>query len=335
MNKFANITCAILIVLNSITGCNDKTPVSPYDEILSQPPYAAISDSIKKDPKKDDLYFRRAVLLNENNLPEPSLADFKKAWSLKKEEKYALAIGNLLMDKKPDAAISFLQEASQTIPASALLQLTLARVYDSENKTDEALKICNDILQKYPEQVDVLKMKADLLEKKGNTAEAIKILERAYSLTPYDVELNYLLALKFAVTKNSKVLNLCDSLIKADSSESHAEPYYYKGIYYATINNKAKALLLFDEAVRHDYYFLEGYTEKGALLYEMKKYTEALDVFNLALTISPKYADNYYWIGKCQEAMDQKEEAKLNYQRAYSLDNTLQQAKEAAERIKN
>jgi len=306
-----------------------------YDEILSQPPYATISDSIKKEPDRDDLYFRRAVLLNENNLPEPSLEDFKKAWSLRKEEKYAMAIGNLLMDKKPDSAILFIQDALKNIPASTLLQLTLARAYDSEGKTDDALKVCNAILQKYPEQVDVLKIKSDLLGRKGNNSEAILILEKAYSLTPYDVELNYLLALKFAESKNSKVLMLCDSLIKADSMGLHAEPYYYKGIYYSAINNKAKALTLFDEAVKHDYYFLDGYIEKGALLYEMKKYKEALGVFNLALTISPKFADTYYWIAKCQEATGLPDEAKLNYQRAYSLDNTLVQAKEAADRIKN
>ena len=67
----------------------------------------------------------------------------------------------------------------------------------------------------------------------------------------------------------------------------------------------------------------------------MKKYPEALKVFNLALTISPKFADTYYWIGKCQEAMGQKEEARLNYQRAYGLDNNFNEAKEAAEKISN
>jgi len=35
-----------------------------------------------------------------------------------------------------------------------------------------------------------------------------------------------------AETKNEKLLPLTDSLIRADSLETHAEPYYYKGIYY-------------------------------------------------------------------------------------------------------
>ena len=78
-------------------GCNSTdNSSSPFSEILSQPPYASITDSIRKQPGRDDLYFRRAVLLNKNNLPEPALADFKKAWSLAPAETYAVGVSNIL-----------------------------------------------------------------------------------------------------------------------------------------------------------------------------------------------------------------------------------------------
>ena len=333
MNRFAKIVTSLISGMIIIIGCNDKGNDSPYGEILNQPPYSELTDSIKQQPENDDFYFRRAVLLNSNNLPEPALTDFKKAWTLKKEEKYAFGLGNLLLDKKPDSAILFLNEALRELPNSFLLQLTLARSLNAQNKTDEALKICNDMLQKNPEQVVVLKMKADILDKKGNKTETISTLEKAYHLTPFDVELNYMLALKLAESGNRRVISLCDSLIRADSLHIHAEPYYYKGIYYSSINDKAKALAFFDTAIRIDYNFLDGYIEKGSVLYEMKKYEEALAVFNLCLTVSPKFADAYYWIAKCQEAMGKKEEAKLNYNRAYSLDKNLTEAKAAMEKI--
>ncbi len=334
MNTVVKIILPFVAGMILISSCNDNNTSSAYDDILSLPPYKELTDSIKQTPKKDELYFRRAVLLNTNNLPEPALVDFKTAWSIKKEERYALGISTLLLEKKPDSAILFLTQALKEIPNSLLLQLSLARAYAAQNKIEEALKICNDILQMNPQQVDILKMKADLLDKKGNNVEAIATLEKAYQLAPFDVELNYILALQYAETKNAKVLSLCDSLIKADSIEAHAEPYYYKGIYYSNIGDQAKALSMFDEAVKHDYTFLDGYIEKGSLLYEMKKYPEALKVFNLALTISPDYADNYYWIGKCQEAMGQKQEARLNYQRAVGLNANFKEAKEAMDKLK-
>jgi tetratricopeptide (TPR) repeat protein len=334
MNKAVKIVIPFFAGMILLSSCNDNGTGSPYDEIFTQPAFSAITDSIKAEPKNDDLYFRRAVLLNKNNFPEPALADFEKAWSLKKDERYAYAIGNLWSEKKPDSAIAFLNEALKELPESFLLRLNLARSYDALGKTDEALKVCDGILQINPEQVDVLVLKSDLLEKKGNSKDAISILEKAYSLTPFDLELNYNLAYKYAESKNAKVIQLCDSLAKKDSLGIHAEPYYYKGLYYSNINDRKKAISLFDEAIKHDFYFLNAYIEKSKILYDQSKFEEAYKVANLAMSISPKFADAYYWMAKCQEAAGNKEEARMNYQRAYGLDKTFSQAKEAADKLK-
>jgi Tetratricopeptide repeat. len=333
MNKFAKIAVVISPILIFISSCTDKNPGSPYGDLLAKPPYASLTDSIKEQPDNDELYFKRAVLLNSNELAEPSLSDFKKAWSLKKDERYAFGAGNLLLDQKPDSAIVFLQEAIKELPASNLLQLTLARAYEKLNKNEEALYLCNSMLEKNPQQVDVLKMKASLLDKKGNGSEAISVLEKAYAITPYDAELNEELAFKYAETKNPKVLNLCDSLIQKDSLKKHAGPYYYKGIYFSNTGNKIAALKQFNEAIQNDYYYLNAYIEKGRIYFDQKKYTEAFKVFELANTISATFPDAYYWMGRCQEAIGQKEEAKLNYQRAYGLDDSFTEAKEAAGRL--
>lgn len=331
--KVAKIIGSFIFGMIILSSCNDASQENPYAELLSHPPFAGLTDSIRMEPKNDSLYFRRAVLLNSNNYPEPALADFQKAWSLQKTEKYALGIGNLLADSKPDTAIQFLQDALKTLPGSFLLKLTLAHAYTAANKTSEALAITDELLSANPDQVDVLKMKADLLSRTGRDADATNTLERAYQLTPYDIELNYILALRYAENKNPRVLRICDSLIKVDTAGLHAEPYYYKGIYYSNSGDAAKAIALFDEAIRHDYTFLESYIEKGSIYYNQGKYAEAMKVFNLSLNISPDYADNYYWIGRCQEAMGQREEAKLNYQRALGIDKNLTEAAAALKRL--
>lgn len=334
MNKVTNVIIAAFSVLIFLMGCNEGKTDSPYQEILNRPPFVSLTDSINKFPENDDLLFRRAVLLNENNYPEPALDDFKKAWSLSKKEQYALGVGTLLLENKPGEAVSFLQEALKVMPGNVLLQLSLARAYDQQQRIPEALELCDEVLQKNPERADVIKFKAGLLDKSGKKEEAMQALQNAYAMAPYDVELNYVLALRYAEAKNSRVINLCDSLIRADSLGIHPEPYYYKGIYYSNINDKVKALQQFDIAVRRDYNFLDGYIEKGAVLFDMKKYKEALAVFNLALTISPEFPASYYWIGKCQQAMGQIEEARLSYQKAYGLDKGFTEARDSANKLK-
>ena len=133
----------LLFLTFLLWSCNSNNSQSPYNEILSQPPYSSLTDSIRKQPGFDELYFRRAVLLNKNNLPEPALADFRKAWSLASREDYAIGVSNILLEKKPDSAIVFLKQAISELPKSLFLQLSLARAYDAMEKTDDALAACD------------------------------------------------------------------------------------------------------------------------------------------------------------------------------------------------
>jgi tetratricopeptide (TPR) repeat protein len=331
LNKYIS---PLLFLVLLIAGCNNSDDSSPYDTILLQPPYSSLTDSIKADHNNPELYFHRALLLKKNNLPEPALTDFKKAWSLKDKEEYAANITNLLLESKPDSAIAFANQALKKLPASIFLKLDLARAYNDLNKKDEALSVCNDIIKQAPGQIDALMMKSDLLEEKQDSAGSLAALETAYSLAPFDQELNYNLAYKYAESKNPKALSLCDSLIKKSSAKAHPEPYYFKGVYYSNINDKQKAIENFDLAIRQDYNFHNAYLEKGKALYDQKKTQEALKVFTLLSTITPSLADAYYWIAKCQQALGQKTEAKENYQRAFGFDKTLTEAKDSADKIK-
>jgi tetratricopeptide (TPR) repeat protein len=316
-----------------IHACNDGGAGSPYDELLSRPPYSNVTDSIHHSPSDAELYYRRGMLLFKNNNELPALADLNKAWSLNKKEPYAMAISNILLETKPDSAISFLREALKALPLSIPLHMNLVQAYAGEQKFDDALAICNTILDQHPDQPAVLMMKSDVLEQKNDSVGSLKALEQAYRFAPFNQDLCYNLAFKYAQSKNPKVLTLCDSLLRYDTAERKGEPYYFKGVYYANINNIPQALNYFDKSIEFDYTFLDAYMEKGKIFYDKKKYDEAAKIFQLALRVSATYADAYYWLGKCEEAQGQTEEAKLNYQRAYGLDKSLTEAKEAAEKL--
>jgi tetratricopeptide (TPR) repeat protein len=322
---------SVLFLLLLAGSCTSKNNA---DDLLNGPSYRAITDSINSDPNSGALHYKRGVLLFENNEPAYAEADLRKAWELQPTEEHALSLVTLLIKKDRDAAIAFIEEAIKTLPGSVALQVSLARGYQQKGDLQKSLSICENILQKYPGQIDALLLKADLLKETGKNDEAIATLEKAYSYAPFDADLSHNLAFEYAEAKNRKVLPLADSLIKADSLEGHAEPYYFKGIYYSNTGNATEALKQFDEAIRHNYNFMNAYINKGIIYYDQKEYAAAFKIFSLAASINPAYADSYYWMGKCQEAMNKKEEARLNYQRAYGLDKTMTEAKEAADRMR-
>lgn len=324
---------SVLYILFLIAACSNRTG-SEEEKLLSLPPYDKITDSISRSSKDAGLFYRRGTLLFSNGQFDLAVKDLRTAWELEPKEEHALRLTTALRQKSADNAIAFLRESIKKLPESISLRILLAKGYESKNEIDKALSLCEEVISKHPAQLDALILKSELLKKQNKSAEALAVLEKAYSFAPGDVDLVHQLAFEYAEAKNPKVLGLADSLIKADVEQRHAEPYYFKGLYFENKGNYHEAINYFDEAIRHDYNFMDAYMDKGQTQYEGKKYPEALKTFQQATTVFRTEALPYYWLGKTQEAMGNKAEAKLNYQRAYGLDNALTEAKEAADKIK-
>ena len=320
-----------LLPLSLMTACSDNQEQD--DKLLTQPPFQSLTDSIEQFPKNPELYYRRGVLLYQNNQVGYAEKDLRAAWNLQPKEEYALSMTTLLRQKSADSAIVFLDQALQKLPNSISLQIGLARGYQNKNNLDQALAICTKIISQYPNQLDALILRSELLQAKGKTKEALASLETAFAYAPNDLPLGYELAYQYAEARNPKALALTNALMKADQTESVAQAYYIQGVYHDKTGAKEEAVKNFDEAIRANYNFMDAYRDKGIVYYEQKKYAEALKTFQLALTISPATAEFHYWVGKTEEATGNKNEAKLAYQRAYGLDKSLTEAKEAADKL--
>lgn len=322
----------LIIVSFGVIACSNNT--SNGNATLSQPPYNKLTDSIDKAPRDAGLYYRRGSLLYKNGEMQLAENDLRTSWQLDPQEEYALRLTNILKQKNADTAIAFLQEALKKIPNSIGLHILLAKGLESKNQLDKASAICDEILKKYPSQLDALMLKSELLKQQNKNTEALSVLEQAYNYAPGDVDLVHQLAFDYADSKNPKVLSLADSLIKIDVEKRHAEPYYFKGLYYENTGNWKEAIKYFDAAIQHDFNFLDAYMDKGQTYYDQKKYAEALKTFQLTTTVFPSESLPYYWLGKTQQAMGNKPEARLNYQRAFGLDKTFTEAKDSADRLK-
>lgn len=323
------ILCSFVMIL-ILFSCNSNE--SGHDNVLYQPPYASFTDSLSRAPERADLYYKRGVLLYQNDQLTLAKQDIQKAWQISPREEYALSMTTLLKKSSPDSAILFLENANREIPQSVALQVGLARGYQNKGELDKALDITNSIISRYPGQLDALSIKSEILASKDDKKGSLASLEKAYTIAPSDPSIAYDLAYAYADAKDLKAITLSDSLIKANADETE-KAWYIKGVYYANTGNADKSLESFDHAIRLNYNFLDAYRDKGQLLMNRKRYKEALQNYTLALKVAPASADFYFLLGKTQQAMGDNTEAKLNYLRAYGLDKTLSEAKDAAEKL--
>lgn len=216
---------------------------------------------------------------------------------------------------------------------SITAQIVKAREFQEGGQFAEALQIADAMIQKYPGQLDALSIKAEILKEQGKQGDALALLEKAYALQPKDKETAYNLAYEYAEAKNPKALSLTDTLIKYDKTATVARAWYIKATYHQNRGNEKEAMRFYDSSMVADYNFLDAYFDKGQLQFKQKKYEAALKTFALGQKLSPAAADFYFWIAKTQEAMGDKTDAKINYERAYALDKSLTEAKEAGERL--
>lgn len=221
-----------------------------------------------------------------------------------------------------DAAMDSLAIAVQT--ARELLQ---------KGQTDEALRMADALIKNHPGSLDALSIKADALKEKGQTTEALAVLEEAYALQPRDKETAYNLAYEYADAKSSRALALTDTLLKYDKTETVARAWYIKGHYHNRSGNTKEALTYFDSSVVANPNFSDAYYDKGLLLFQQKNYDGALKAFALGQKFDPANAVFYLWVAKTQEAMGNKTDAKANYERAFALDKELTEARAAADRL--
>jgi tetratricopeptide (TPR) repeat protein len=325
----------ILISFSLLISCNNQEETSPYSNIYDLPELMKISDSINQFSKNDELYYRRAnLILTINDIyTDAAIYDLKKAWEIKPTADYAIDLGYLLQKKNPDTAIVFLKDAKQKFPGNAELGFCLADAYLKTKKPELALAETNSVVATDSTNKYFLERKVSLLIKLDKKDEAIAILEKIFNSGNKYVGAD--LAFLLAETKNPKVLAIADDMIKADTAQERAEPYYFKGVYYYNTGDKPKAIELFTRAIQNDKYFMDAWIEKGKTQFELKQLAAAKSTFDKIILIEPDNADAFFWLGKCAEAAGDNAEAKLNYQKAYALDKTYTEAKEAADRIKN
>jgi tetratricopeptide (TPR) repeat protein len=177
-------------------------------------------------------------------------------------------------------------------------------------------------------------MKADALERKGDTSNAITAYQQAIQSAGVFNEAELRLASLYAETGNKTAVVLCDALLKdASAVQMRSDILFVKAAYYSKVKDVAKALSIYNQIIREDYTYMEAYIEKGLLFYDQQKYTDAWKSFQQSTNVSNKYADGYFWMAKAEEKMNKTKEAIDNYKRSLALDQSITEAREALKRL--
>ncbi|MBX2920677.1 MAG: hypothetical protein KF746_00695 [Chitinophagaceae bacterium] len=230
-------------------------------------------------------------------------------------------------DSLPDensVLIAQLQQKVQLNPDSLGTRYQLMNALAQGGKYKEALLQNDTLMTEDTANAALWYRRGDILLQSGDSINGIHALERAVEVAPAFAEPQLQLASIYANRPDASAITIADRVIAlSQETRTVSQARFIKGLYYSNINETDKALAQFDECLKNDYTFLDAYIEKGLLLYDKQKFAEALAVFERSIQVSNTFAEGYYNAGRCEEALGNKEEAKLYYEKAHGLDKSL------------
>ncbi len=234
----------------------------------------------------------------------------------------------------PKAVVSELEQKVNSTPQSDSLRESFVQELVQNNQLDKAISQIELLLQKNPGNPAYLFMKADALEKKGDTINAISFYRQSLDTAGLFPEAQLRLAALYAETGNAAATSLCDELLKEPTAiRMRSDILFVKAAYYSKIKDKKNALRIYNQLIKEDYTYLDAYIEKGLIYYDMGNFAEAHNAFEKTTSISNKYADGYFWMAKAEEKLNHTQEAIDNYKRALALDQSITEAKDALKRL--
>ncbi len=177
-------------------------------------------------------------------------------------------------------------------------------------------------------------VKGDIFRRGQLYDSAIKSYQTYLNKFPDDEQILLNLANTYAEAGNKNAIDLANKIAaRFPNREMRSEAAFIKGVYFNQVKQYTDARRWLDTAIVINYTFSEAYMEKGYSFYDEEKYNEAFKTFNRLAEINTNYADAWYWMAKCQEALGKPQEAISNYQQAYALDKSITEALNAAERL--
>ena len=220
-----------------------------------------------------------------------------------------------------------LQSSIEQYPDSFLLKEKLIQYYRDNGSYDRAIATTDRLLQNDTINSRLWFIKATLHSENEDTLKAIKAWENLVLLDPLPEHIMALGSL-YAFTKDAHALAMADALLQSKANAA-TQALFIKGLYYSSTGDKIKAITFFEDAISADYTNSMAYREKAICLYDLGKYVDALKVLELTLVIKKTNEEVYFWMGKCFEKLEKKEQAIQNYQLALQFDPNYMEAQDA------
>ncbi len=307
--------------------------------------YTTCCKALSFFPQDARLYGVKALILDELGNYTESVKTYETAIELNPND--SLYYNNMSYSlnrlKRFNEALESANKAIMLNPQMANAYKNKAEALLGLQLYEECFEACEEALNYYLYLTDAYVIKMKLFSRVRQYEEALAVYSRAADLGLSGSKLIYEKANVFCQTgRYDEAIDLCNQALEADPK--NYDPYFCKGLCHFNRENYQEALDCLDNAIQHgsvseDVYYYKAlsllnisrinealavidkaigmnttfrdrfHDLKGEVLFNQKRFDEALSEYKKAIEKNPGFAPYYYSAGKCINNMKNHQEA--------------------------
>lgn len=249
---------------------------------------------VSLDSTNASAYFQLAKLY-ERNRPMQALSLYKKLIEMIGPEWDVLVnmidlnerLGNI------EETIKTLEELVNLNPSDLQLQKFLVDAYIKTKNYDKALKICNESLVTFPEDIGLLDLKGNIFLQQGKWKEAAEVYKKIFDNTESDFNIKLKISslfLMFAEKDSSNLFIAKEFFERLNKDSTDWQVIASLGEIEAKLKNDSLAVEYFKSAAQLAEWNSQLWVRLGGFLFDKRKYS---DVINLLADAVEKFPNDF------------------------------------------
>lgn len=172
-------------------------------------------------------------------------------------------------------------------------KLEMADIHQRAGQINEAIALCNAVLQEDSANVAALNVKATALHRASHFAEAEILFTQALSLDSNSLDARYGLVLCAASMGNSaKGEKEAKALL--EKKPDHLQALLYLGQLYQAHKRYEESIRIYQQAIKHHPNMPELYSRMGKAFHQFQQFEQAEKVCRIALKLNPDHVQSLY-----------------------------------------
>lgn len=284
-----------------------------------------LADAAEKLKKSAALYNAKGDVALKGGRINEAMAEFNKALELEpdnSQSRFKLAVAHRRA-RDFSAAKAELDKLQKSDPNFPGLMLEQGLLLQMTGKTDEALKIYSDALDKAPDDLDLKLRVGSVQVISGFPNKAKVLLEQVHTKRPRSAEVNHYYGRALLAADDNAQGALSHLKLAATLDASRADYHLWVAIAANELRDWSLAEKSVNMALELDKNYAEAYWQQGVTLQKRGKTKDALEVLLIALDKNPTLYEAQASIARCYQDQANAASAEEAWRKALKGDDTV------------